>query len=96
MSRCQTLLSAAPLRQAPISSRAAPVLRVHPTTWKPSKENTPGHPDLGSVVQGLRACNECGALTASSVGWAGDKPTAFNCGFMAAADPQLTLCLRGV
>lgn len=30
------------------------------------------------------------------VGWAGDKPTAFNCGFMAAADPQLTLCLRGV
>lgn len=96
MSRCQTLLSAAPLRQAPISSRAAPVLRVHPTTWKPSKENTPGHPDLGSAVQGLRACNECRVLAASSVGWAGDKPTAFNCGFMAAADPQLTLCLRGV
>lgn len=81
---------------APISSWAASVLRVHPTTWKPSKENSSGHPDLGSAVQGLHACNECRALAASSVGWVGDKPTAFNCGFMAADDPQLTLCLRGV
>lgn len=58
------------------------------------------------MLQGqLHMCDECVGAHARSqqaptpppqhlgtTGWAGDKPAAFNSGFMAATDPKLTFC----
>lgn len=52
-------------------------------------------PCIWGAARVQRVCG-CSELAPSPVGWAGDEPTAFNSGFMAAGDPKLTLCLCNV
>lgn len=73
MNRCQTLLSALLLCPAVSASslpREPSVPHVHPSTWKPSEENAPGHLLPASGV--LHTCNECaGAQSWLRAPWAG-------------------------